>query len=59
MNLDYQRVIDAADDWIVNRPGTIVAAFLVLTVVFAIGLSNVSTQAGTESFSENSPNRPR
>jgi len=55
MNLDYQRVIDAADDWIVNRPGTIVAAFLVLTVVFAIGLSNVSTQAGTESFSENVP----
>ena len=28
--VDYQRFIDAADDWITGRPGTVVLAFLVI-----------------------------
>jgi predicted RND superfamily exporter protein len=53
--LDYQRVIDWLDDRIVERPGRIVAAFLVVTAVFAVGATQVSTEAGTESFAEDVP----
>ncbi|WP_135851226.1 efflux RND transporter permease subunit [Halorussus salinus] len=55
MALDYQRVIDWLDDRIVNRPGRIVAVFLVATAVFAVGATQVSTEAGTESFAEDVP----
>ncbi|WP_135826203.1 efflux RND transporter permease subunit [Halorussus ruber] len=55
MALDYQRVIDWLDDRIVTRPGRIVAAFLVVTAVFAVGFTNVSTDSGTESFAEDVP----
>jgi predicted RND superfamily exporter protein len=53
--IDYQRFIDAADDQIVNHPKRIVVAFLLLTVVFAGGLTNVSTDAGTEGFTQDVP----
>src|SRR6056297_1728605 len=53
--VDYQRFIDAADDWITGRPGTVVLAFLVLTAGFAVGLPAVSTESGTEQFSEDVP----
>jgi predicted RND superfamily exporter protein len=53
--LDYQRVIDWLDDRIVNQPGRIVAVFLVVTAVFAVGATQVSTEAGTESFAEDVP----
>ena len=53
--VDYQRFIDAADDQIVNHPKRIVVAFLLLTVVFAGGLANVSTDAGTEGFTQDVP----
>jgi predicted RND superfamily exporter protein len=53
--VDYQRLIDAADDWITGRPGTVVLAFLLVTVVFAAGLPAVSTESGTESFAEDVP----
>nr|WP_321112786.1 MMPL family transporter [Halorussus salinisoli] len=52
---DYQRVIDWLDDRIVNRPGRIVVAFLVVTAVFTAGATQVSTEAGTESFAEDVP----
>ncbi len=55
MALDYQRVIDWLDDRIVNRPGRIVAVFLVATAVFAVGATQISTEAGTESFAEDVP----
>ncbi|MFC7080534.1 efflux RND transporter permease subunit [Halorussus caseinilyticus] len=55
MALDYQRVIDWLDDRIVNRPGRIVAVFLVVTAVFAVGATQVSTESGTESFAEDVP----
>ncbi|MXR42074.1 MMPL family transporter [Halobaculum sp. WSA2] len=40
---------------ITERPGRIVAAFLLLTLVFAGGLANVSTAAGTEQFTSGIP----
>jgi len=55
MDFDYQRVIDWADDHIVNRPGTVLAAFLLVTAVFAVGLGNVQTAAGTEQFTQDIP----
>jgi predicted RND superfamily exporter protein len=53
--VDYQRFIDAADDWITGRPGTVVLAFFVVTAVLAVGLPSVSTESGTEQFSEDVP----
>jgi predicted RND superfamily exporter protein len=53
--VDYQRFINAADDQIVNHPKRIVVAFLLLTVVFAGGLANVSTDAGTQGFTQDVP----
>ncbi|GAA0209344.1 efflux RND transporter permease subunit [Halobaculum roseum] len=40
---------------ITERPGRIVVAFLLLTLVFAGGLANVSTAAGTEQFTSGIP----
>ena len=45
--IDHQQVIDLVDDQIANRPGQVVLAMLVLTAVFAVGLGNISTAAGT------------
>ncbi|USZ68398.1 MMPL family transporter [Halorussus salilacus] len=38
-----------------NRPGRVVAAFLLLTAVFAVGTGSVSTESGTEQFGEDVP----
>jgi predicted RND superfamily exporter protein len=40
---------------VVERPRVVVAVFLVLTVPFAIGLTSVTTETGTESFASNLP----
>ncbi|AZH27263.1 efflux RND transporter permease subunit [Haloplanus aerogenes] len=53
--MPYQRFIDAADDWITGRPGTVILAFVLVTAVFAAGLPAVSTESGTESFAEDVP----
>ena len=53
--VDYQRVIDRLDDWIVGRSLTVLLAFLVVTGVFAVGLSTISTESGTSQFTENTP----
>ena len=53
--VDYQRFVDAADDQIVNHPKRVVGVFLVLTLVFAGGLGAVSTDAGTEGFTQDVP----
>ena len=53
--VDYQRFIDAADEWITGRPGVVVLVFLLLTAGFAVGLPAVSTESGTEQFSEDVP----
>ena len=53
--MDHQRIIDRIDDQIANRPGQVVLAVLLLTAVFAAGLGNVSTEAGTEQFTTGVP----
>ncbi len=55
MRLDFQRFVDWADDHIVNRPKKVMLAFLIVTLVFAGGLGNVSTEAGTQQFAEDIP----
>lgn len=51
----HQAIIDRLDFWIVKRSGRVILLFLVLTGVFAFGLGNVSTEAGTEQFAEEVP----
>ena len=53
--VDYQRFIDVADRQIVEHPKRIIVVFLLLTTVFAGGLANVSTNAGTEGFTQDVP----
>jgi predicted RND superfamily exporter protein len=53
--VEYQRYIDRVDEWITERPRTVVLVFVVLTLVFAGGLANISTDAGTSQFTQDSP----
>jgi len=53
--LDHQRAIDWLDHRIVNQPRRVVLVFLLLTAVFALGLGNVSTEAGTQQFTTGLP----
>ena len=53
--VEYQRYIDALDDYIVEDSRRVVLVFVVLTLVFAGGIGNISTDAGTEQFTEDSP----
>jgi len=53
--MDYQRLIDRTDEEIVERPGRIILVFLVATGVFAVGLGNISTEAGTQQFTTGLP----
>ena len=53
--VEYQRYIDWIDEWITERPRTVIIAFLLVTAVFAVGLTNISTDAGTSQFTEESP----
>ena len=55
MSRPHQAVIDRLDFWIVQRSGRVILVFLVLTGVFALGLGNISTEAGTEQFAEDVP----
>ncbi|MFC7097688.1 efflux RND transporter permease subunit [Halobaculum marinum] len=51
----YERAVDAVSRATVDRPGVVVAVFLVLTAGFAVGLGGVSTDAGTSQFTEDLP----
>ncbi|MFB6303969.1 MAG: MMPL family transporter, partial [Haloferacaceae archaeon] len=56
-SVDYQRYIDAVDEWIAGRPGTVVVVFLLLTGLFAVGLGQTGTETGTDQFTESVPAR--
>jgi predicted RND superfamily exporter protein len=51
--------VDSVVEWltrlVVERSGTVVAVFLAVTLVFGLGLGAVSTDAGTEGFTEDLP----
>ncbi|REA02050.1 RND transporter [Haloferax sp. Atlit-6N] len=53
--VDYQTYIDTIDDWIVNRSRRVIISFLVLTLVFTAGLGGISTDSGTEQFTNDIP----
>ncbi|MFC6757219.1 MULTISPECIES: efflux RND transporter permease subunit [Haloarcula] len=53
--MNYQRYIDWADDRIVEDSRKVVLAFLVVTLLFTAGLSNISTNAGTQQFTTGLP----
>ncbi|MFB6179616.1 MAG: RND family transporter [Halorientalis sp.] len=53
--MDHQRIIDRVDETIVERPGRVILGFLLITAVFAAGLGNISTSAGTSQFTTNLP----
>ena len=54
-SFDYQRVIDRVDGYIVDRSRLVIGAFLLVSVVFAIGLGGVTTDAGNEAFTQDVP----
>jgi predicted RND superfamily exporter protein len=47
--------VDRVGDLIVERPAVVVVGFLLVTGVFAAGLGNISTEAGTDQFTQSSP----
>ncbi|MFC4356445.1 RND family transporter [Halobium salinum] len=51
----YQRLIDWVDDRIVESPGKVIVAFLLVTGAMAVGLGNVSTESGTAQFAAGIP----
>ncbi|WP_338728448.1 MMPL family transporter [Haladaptatus sp. DJG-WS-42] len=53
--MDTSRLLDWADHLIVERSLQVVFAFLVVSALFAVGLSSVETEAGTEQFAEEVP----
>ena len=53
--MDYQRYIDWADDRIINDSRRVIITFLVVTLVFGAGLSNITTSAGTSQFASGLP----
>ncbi|WP_313694694.1 efflux RND transporter permease subunit [Halorarum halobium] len=53
--LDHERLLERASGLVTDRPGRIIVAFLLVTSVFAVGLGNVSTEAGTSQFAAGIP----
>ncbi|UVE50116.1 MMPL family transporter [Haloferax larsenii] len=53
--IDYEVYVDRLGEYIVTNPGRVVALFLVATLIFGAGLGNISTDAGTSQFTDNSP----
>ena len=53
--IDHERYVDAVDGWIVDRPKTVIVAFLLLSGVFAAGLGGSGTQSGTSQFADDVP----
>jgi predicted RND superfamily exporter protein len=47
--------LGTVERWVVERSRTVVIAFLAVTLLFGLGLGAVSTEAGTEQFTEGTP----
>jgi predicted RND superfamily exporter protein len=52
---DHQRAIDWVDHHIATNPGRVVLLFLAVTLVFGLGLGNITTEAGTQQFTTGLP----
>ncbi|MFB6353041.1 MAG: RND family transporter [Halobacteriales archaeon] len=53
--MDTSRLVTPVTRQITERPGRVVAAFLLVTAVLAVGLGNIQTEAGFESFTQDIP----
>ena len=53
--VDTQRIIGVLDAWIVDRPGRVILAFLVVSGLFAVGLGGGGTDSGTDQFTQDVP----
>ncbi|KOX94803.1 efflux RND transporter permease subunit [Haloarcula rubripromontorii] len=53
--LDYQKYIDILDDWIVNRDKTVVAVFIITTLILSAGFGMTATDSGTSQFTDGVP----
>ena len=53
--VDHENLIERVNALIVDHPGRVVLAFLLLTGVFALGLGNIEIESGTSQFTEGSP----
>ena len=53
--MGIDRPVEFANDLIVEHPGRVIAGFLVVTVLFAGGLGNIETEAGTQQFAQDIP----
>ncbi|WEL21733.1 Putative exporter of the RND superfamily [Halorhabdus sp. BNX81] len=53
--VDHERVVDGIGRVIVDRPGRVVLAFLVVTAGFAFGIPGVGIDSGTQRFFESVP----
>jgi len=54
-NVDYQRYIDWVDERIVNQSRWVILAFLLVTALFFTGLSDISSESGTQQFTTGLP----
>lgn len=53
--IDHERVVARVGRVIVERPGRVILAFLVVTAAFAAGIPGVSIDSGTQRFFESVP----
>ncbi len=53
--MDVESIVARVDRFVVQRAGTVVFAFLLLTAGFAVGLGQVSTASGTDEFTTDVP----
>jgi predicted RND superfamily exporter protein len=53
--MNYQWVIDRVDNYIVDRSRAVILVFLLVTVVFTGGLSDIETESGQQQFIEELP----
>ena len=54
-DLDHEAIVGVVDEQIVDHPKRVIVGFLLLTAVFAGGLTGVAIDAGTERFFESVP----
>ncbi len=52
---DGSGVVAVVGDWVVNRSGFVVVAFLVATVALGSGVAEIDTETGLEQFTEDVP----
>jgi len=51
----FQSALDHLDYFITRRPLTVIAVFLVLTIFFVGGIGQITTETGTDDFTEDTP----